>query len=207
MVNAPAYEVLVMGIGNILWADEGFGVRAVERFHERFADDAAIRVIDGGTLGPYLMNEIVGAKRLLIFDCCDLKAAPGTLRVLREEDIKIWSATKISPHQTGMNDVLASALLQGYEPEAMTVIGVQPAELEDYGGSLTEAVKARVDEAVAAAQEELARWGFELNKRAEGDKPAPLGEKMLEIDPYEKERPSEAAACRTGDIRYLVKGA
>ena len=173
MVNAPAYEVLVMGIGNILWADEGFGVRAVERFHERFADDAAIRVIDGGTLGPYLMNEIVGAKRLLIFDCCDLKAAPGSLRVLREDDIKIWSATKISPHQTGMNDVLASALLQGYEPEAMTVIGVQPAELEDYGGSLTEAVKARVDEAVAAAQEELARWGFELNKRAEGDKPAP----------------------------------
>ena len=50
MQNEPQYDVLVMGIGNILWADEGFGVRAVERFHEKFADDPCVRVIDGGTL-------------------------------------------------------------------------------------------------------------------------------------------------------------
>ena len=137
MQDVTQYEVLVMGIGNILWADEGFGVRAVERYHEKFADDCRVRVIDGGTLGAYLINEVINARRLLIFDCCDLKAAPGTMRLLRGDEIKIWSATKISPHQTGMNDVLATAMLQGYEPEKLTVIGVQPKELEDHGGSLT----------------------------------------------------------------------
>ena len=58
MRELAQYDVLVMGIGNILWADEGFGVRAVERFHEKFADDARVRVIDGGTLGAYLINEV-----------------------------------------------------------------------------------------------------------------------------------------------------
>ena len=139
MRELAQYDVLVMGIGNILWADEGFGVRAVERFHEKFADDARVRVIDGGTLGAYLINEVINARRLLIFDCCDLREAPGTMRLLRGEDIKIWSATKISPHQTGMNDVLASAMLQGYEPEKLAVIGVQPLELNSRWNLMTTA--------------------------------------------------------------------
>ena len=34
-VPAPPAGVLVLGIGNVLWADEGFGVRAVEALHQR----------------------------------------------------------------------------------------------------------------------------------------------------------------------------
>ena len=115
-------EVLVLGLGNILWADEGFGVRAVESFHATYRDRNDVDVMDGGTLGSYLMNAVMDAKRLLILDCCDLKAKPGTLRVLRDDDIRVWSSTKISAHQTGMNDVLAKAMLLGYEPEAITVM-------------------------------------------------------------------------------------
>ena len=203
MQDVTQYEVLVMGIGNILWADEGFGVRAVERYHEKFADDCRVRVIDGGTLGAYLINEVINARRLLIFDCCDLKAAPGTMRLLRGDEIKIWSATKISPHQTGMNDVLATAMLQGYEPEKLTVIGVQPKELEDYGGSLTETVKAAIEPAVDCAAKELADWGFAPKLRSQGSEVSALGDETLEMSTYESERPDEEAACRTGDSRFF----
>lgn len=203
MQDATQYEVLVMGIGNILWADEGFGVRAVEHYHEKFADDCRVRVIDGGTLGAYLINEVINACRLLIFDCCDLKAAPGTMRLLRGDEIKIWSATKISPHQTGMNDVLATAMLQGYEPEKLTVIGVQPKELEDYGGSLTETVKAAIEPAVDCAAKELADWGFVPKLRSPGSEVSTLGDETLEMSTYESERPDEEAACRTGDSRFF----
>ena len=203
MQNEPQYDVLVMGIGNILWADEGFGVRAVERFHEKFADDPCVRVIDGGTLGAYLINEVINARRLLIFDCCDLKEAPGTMRLLQGDAIKIWSATKISPHQTGMNDVLATAMLQGDEPEKLAVIGVQPKELNDYGGSLTETVKAMIEPAVDCAAKELTDWGFAPKKRAVGSAVTPLGEETLEMAIYESERPDEKLACRTGDSRFF----
>lgn len=203
--NFPT-EVLVLGIGNILWADEGFGVRAVEAFHQRFKAIDGVRVMDGGTLGNYLINDVTDSRRILLFDCCDLKAEAGTLRVLRDDDIKLWSSTKISPHQTGMNDVLVTAALGGYEPEALTVIGVQPKELNDYGGSLTEVVKAKVNQAVDLAREELKTWGFELNERDADEVVEPLGFSSLELDPYETERPKETDACRVGDIRFLKTG-
>ena len=48
------YPVVVLGIGNILWADEGFGVRAVEAFNEAWKCPEDVLVLDGGTLGFYL---------------------------------------------------------------------------------------------------------------------------------------------------------
>ena len=197
------FEVLIVGIGNILWADEGFGVRAVEAYHRRYADDPRVRVIDGGTLGAYLINEVMQAKRLIIFDCCDLKAMPGTLKVLRNEDIRLWASTKISAHQAGMNDVLASAFLCGYEPQAVTVIGVQPLELNDYGGGLTELVNQQLDPAVEAAGVEMVMWGFAPKEREIADKVEFLADKTLEKDVYEQGRPSEREAFRHGDIRFL----
>ncbi len=200
------HEALVLGLGNILWADEGFGVRAVEAFHEAYADRDDVEVLDGGTLGAYLINSVMDAKRLLILDCAELKAAPGTLRVLRDDEIHLWSSTKLSAHQTGMNDVLAKATLMGYEPEAITVIGVQPNELEDYGGSLTDVVRARLDEAVQLAAEELERWGLPVAKRAASDKATSLTMDALSVDAYESGRPSEEDAPREGDIRFMPKG-
>ncbi len=200
------HEALVLGLGNILWADEGFGVRAVEAFHEAYADRDDVEVLDGGTLGAYLINSVMDAKRLLILDCAELKAAPGTLRVLRDDEIRLWSSTKLSAHQTGMNDVLAKATLMGYEPEAITVIGVQPNELEDYGGSLTDVVRARLDEAVQLAAEELKRWGLPVAKRAASDKATSLTMDALSVDAYESGRPSEEDAPREGDIRFMPKG-
>ena len=196
-------EVLVLGLGNILWADEGFGVRAVESFHATYRDREEIEVMDGGTLGSYLINAVMEAKRLLILDCCELKAEPGTLRVLRDDEIRIWSSTKISAHQTGMNDVLAKAALLGYEPEAITVIGVEPCELEDYGGSLTEKVRARVPQAVQLAAQELDRWGVLGQLRVKGETVAEWAAGAREQDVYESGRPSEEAAPRTGDVRFF----
>ena len=66
----------------------------------------------------------------------------------------------MSPHQTGFNDILALAQLRGEAPEAITLIGVQPEELSDLGGSLRDSVKARIPEAVELAASELAAWGF-----------------------------------------------
>lgn len=197
------FEVLVIGIGNILWADEGFGVRAVGSYHERFADDPRVRVIDGGTLGAYLINEVMSAKRLLIFDCCDFQDKPGTLKVLRDDDIRLWSSTKISAHQAGMNDVLVTAALSGYEPQAITVIGVQPLELNDYGGSLTSVVDAQVYPAVNEAMKEMTAWGFAPQERVGNDQPRALSEEILEKEPYEKGRPSEQEAFRYGDLRFI----
>ena len=205
--KGPQNEVLVLGIGNILYADEGFGPRAVEHFHRTYSPRKDVIVMDGGTLGNYLMNDIMNAKRILVLDCCDFKKEPGYMAVLRGDEVKAWQSTKISPHQTGINDLLFNAMLMGYEPEALTVVGIQPENMEDYGGGLSQTLAARVDEAVQWAAEELVRWGFPVEKRPEGDKVEPLMAECVEEDRYLNERPSEEEACRVGDERFMRRAA
>ena len=202
MTQTYAADLTVIGVGNLLWADEGFGVRCVEHFHAAFALPPRTRVLDGGTLGLWLLDAFSNTRDLLIFDCADLKAAPGTLRVLRETDFALWSATKISPHQTGINDVLASAALLGHVPKRITVVGVQPAVLDDYGGSLSDTVRAQVTPAVCAAADEIRRWGYEVRRRSPKDVVPPLTAAALSESRYEAERPSETLACREGDPRF-----
>lgn len=138
------YPVVVLGIGNILWADEGFGVRAVEAFNEAWKCPEDVLVLDGGTLGFYLSEYIENCSKIIIFDACEFNDLPGTCKVLRKEDINPWLNTKMSAHQEGLNDLFAVAKLLGRYPDEIVVLGCQPGDLEDYGGSLTPEVSAAV---------------------------------------------------------------
>src|SRR5512141_3429963 len=162
-------EALVLGIGNVLWADEGFGVRAVEALHAAFEFPAGVELMDGGTLGLNLYEPVALARRVLVLDAIDFSLPPATLRVLRGDEVPAWGRTQLSPHQTGFNDVLALAQLNGRAPESIVAIGVQPVELADFGGSLTGPVRARLPEAVALAAQEIAVWGFAGRVRAAGE--------------------------------------
>lgn len=197
-------EVLVLGVGNILWADEGFGVRCAERFAERFDVPADVEVMDGGTQGLALVNTLAEARRILIFDAVDAGLAPAERVTVRGADVpKFAAGKKVSLHQTSMMELLALADFMGGEPEAITLIGCQPVMLEDYGGGLTPAVAAQVDPAVAAAAAELAEWGFGPAVAA-GPRASILPD-AVGWRPYESARPSEADACRVGDERVLAR--
>jgi hydrogenase maturation protease len=198
-------EVLVLGIGNLLWADEGFGVRAVEALHAAYRFPAGVTLHDGGTLGLMLYESVASARRVLVFDAIDFGLAPGTLRVLRDADVPAWGRTKLSPHQTGFNDVLALAQINGRAPESIVVIGVQPVELNDFGGSLRAPVRARLPEAVRLAADQLAAWGFPGTPRDRDIPVAALNADPLALDAYEAGRPSAADACRDGDPRLLAR--
>jgi hydrogenase maturation protease len=198
-------EALVLGIGNLLWADEGFGVRAVEALHAAFAFPPEVELMDGGTLGLGLYDAVASARRVLVFDAVDFALPPGTIKVLRDDEVPGWGRTKLSPHQNGFNDVLALADLGGRRPDAIVAIGVQPEVLSDFGGSLTETVRKALPEVVALAARELAAWGFPGAPRAATERFEPLHATPLALAEYEAGRPSDADACRIGDPRVLAR--
>jgi hydrogenase maturation protease len=197
-------DVLVLGIGNLLWADEGFGVRAVEALHAAFEFPAAVALQDGGTLGLMLYEPVACARRVLVFDAIDFGLPPGTLRVLRNGEVPAWGRTKLSPHQTSFNDVLALAQMNGRAPDEIVAIGVQPVELNDFGGSLRPPVRERLPEAVRLAAEQISAWGYRGTARAPGATVEPLNADPLALSVYESGRPSEALARRDGDPRLLA---
>ena len=195
--------VLILGIGNLLWADEGFGVRAVEALNQAYELPPNVQVMDGGTQGLYLVPYVNEARYLLVFDAIDYGLPAGTLKVLRNDEVpRFMGAKKMSLHQTGFQDVLASAKLLGRYPREIMLIGVQPEQLEDYGGSLRPSVRARIGEAIAIAIEQLAKWGVVAQTRAANPLER-LNTEALELDRYESERPDEDSACRIGDARVL----
>jgi hydrogenase maturation protease len=202
---AAESRVLLLGVGNILWADEGFGVRCVETFGERFDVPDRVTVLDGGTQGLLLIDPLREADRVILFDAIDFGGVPGEMRVVRDDAIPAFvGARAMSLHQTGMTDVLALASLLGWKPDAVTLIGVQPVLLEDYGGSLTPEVRACIDPALDVALSELARWGVPVSARAAFGADADVLAPALSLDRYEQGRPSAEAACRHGDERVLA---
>ncbi len=199
-------RVLVLGIGNVLWADEGFGVRAVEEMARRYRFPANVRLLDGGTQGLYLVDQVRSADVLVVFDAVDYGLPAGTMKRVEGAEVpRFMGAKKMSLHQTGFQEVLAVADLLGDYPEHLLLIGVQPVELEDYGGSLRPEVNACIVPAIDLALEYLADLGVRSEPAARApEHQADMPHESLALDRYEGERPSAELACRVGDARVLA---
>jgi hydrogenase maturation protease len=195
-------RILILGIGNVLWADEGFGVRCVEVMADSHALPANVTLLDGGTQGLYLLPFLEATDALIVFDAIDYGLPPGTMKVVRDTEVPAFmGAKKMSLHQTGFQDVIATAQLMGYCPARMVLIGCQPVELDDYGGGLRPEVAARIPEALRIAREVLAEWGVTVG---EGRSDASLlADPAVRRSAYEAGRPSEGEACRMGDARFF----
>ena len=108
-------RVVVMGLGNLLWADEGFGVRVAERLYAHYHWPDEVEIVDGGTQGLNLLGYVESASHLLILDAIDYGLEPGTLRTYAGERIPAYlSAKKMSLHQNSFSEVLALAQLAAW---------------------------------------------------------------------------------------------
>jgi len=197
-------RILVLGIGNILWADEGFGVRVLEALDRDHAFPDTVTLLDGGTQGLYLLPYLEEADGLVIVDAVDYGLPPGTLHELEDEQVPaVLAARKVSLHQTGFQEILGLLALRGHTPKRIVLVGVQPEVLDDYGGGLTATVAAKVEPAAARVLEVLARdFGIVPKPRPAA---APLVAAPITRDLYEAGRPSAEEACRIGDPRVLIR--
>lgn len=199
-------NILILGIGNLLWADEGFGVRAVEEFHRQYDTPDNVVLLDGGTQGIYLVQHVRDADILIVFDAVDYGLPPGTMKRVEDDEVpKFMGCKKVSLHQTGFQEVLAMADMMDDAPDKLLLIGVQPVELDDFGGGLRDEVKAQIDPSIEMVVEYLSDIGVSVSRRK-----IPLPQEttiacsVMLTSPYETERPSEELACRSGDERLLV---
>jgi len=207
--NAPRDSLVVLGIGNVLWADEGFGVRCVEALQSRYAFAPHVELVDGGTQGLYLLPLVQSAARLVIFDAVDYGLEPGTLKIVENDEVpRFMGAKKMSLHQTGFQEVLMLAQMTDSYPREVLLIGCQPEELEDYGGSLRPSVKRSLDAALPLAVERLAAWGAHPVPRAAPlPTEASVNAPVIGLSAYESGRPGADIACRIGDDRFLATAA
>lgn len=151
--------ILVLGIGNLIMSDDGIGVRVVQRLSERYRFPLEVTLLDGGTLGLDLLPRLEGVTKLLVVDAIETGRTPGAVVRFSGAEIPLAMETKLSPHQMGLLDLLAVAMLQGFAPEEMVLWGVQPERIE-MGMELSPAVAARQETLEGEVMRQLERWGI-----------------------------------------------
>ncbi len=193
--------ILILGIGNILWADEGFGVRVVQALQRSYDFPPQVALMDGGTQGLALMPYVQQADGLIVIDAVDFQLPPGTLIELHDAEVPAYlGANKMSLHQVSFQEVLILGQLLGKYPNRVVLVGVQPETLEDYGGSLSLIAKRQLPAAMDCVLAYLAALGINVTLKSPS-----LGEgsEASNMDEYERLRPSAEEACRFGDGRFL----
>lgn len=151
-------DTLVLGIGNLLLQDEGLGVRALERLTQDYCVPSTIQAVDGGVMGLDLLPYLEALPTLLVIDAVQTGQPPGTLVRLEGDAIPAALALKMSMHQAGLQELLATSRLQGTLPPKVVLWGMEPANV-DWGLDLSVPVAAGLDALVQAVVGELQEWG------------------------------------------------
>jgi len=154
-------RAVVLGVGNILLSDEGVGVRAIQKLAHDYRLPAGVEVLDGGTSAMEMLDDLADADLLVIIDCIRAGAQPGSLIRLTDEQVPVFLQMKLSPHQVGLSDVLATLTLTGESPGRVIIHGVEPASLET-GMELTGVVAETLPDLVAAVVQDLNAGGYEV---------------------------------------------
>jgi hydrogenase maturation protease len=158
-------SLLVLGLGNVLLADDGVGSAAVTELRDRFEPCAGVRVLDGGTLGLALLPYLDEADMVILVDAIRADAPPGSLVRLEGDDVAPAVATRLSPHQVGVADLLDGARWLDRYPARVILLGLVPQSIELAVG-LTPDVARALPALVARIVEEAAGAGFPFRMKA-----------------------------------------
>lgn len=147
-------STLILGVGNLLLKDEGFGIHAIQALMSRTDIPSHVTLQDGGTLGPGLLGSILNCERLILIDVIQRGAKPGTLFRLVGSGILKPMRAKQSAHEWSILEVLAQAELLGALPHTV-IFAVQPQDIATFSTELSPQLKATLPKIVTAVLQEI----------------------------------------------------
>jgi hydrogenase maturation protease len=160
-IYAP--EIMILGVGCILFSDEGFGVRVIETIQERYEFPDNVLVVDGGVLGINLLGVISKPDHLIVVDAIRNKGKPGDLYRLDGEAIPERIRAKNSLHQVDFLEALTLCQALDKVPETV-IVGVEPQDIETMSIELTPTTRTKVDAVIDMVLAELDRLGISHKK-------------------------------------------
>jgi len=156
--------LLVLGLGNPLCQDDGVGVVAVARLLERWSTGPGVKMLEGGTLGLWLLPLLESYRTVLLVDAIRADGEPGTLVRIEGEEVARAAAHRLSVHQVGVGDLMDAAQLRGTLPPKLTLLGVVP-EAVSLGLGLTPRVERALPLLIQRVLDTCAELGHPLRPR------------------------------------------
>jgi hydrogenase maturation protease len=157
-------EVMILGIGSILYSDDGFGIRVIEQIERDYEFPDDVLVVDGGVLGINLLGVISKPNHLVVVDAIRNRGNPGDLYRLEGDAIPERIRAKNSLHQVDFLEALT--LCQVFDKVPQTVIiGVEPEDYQTLSLVLTPTVHARIEPVIRMVLDELTRLGVSHRRK------------------------------------------
>ncbi len=152
-------KITILGVGNVLFCDEGVGVRVVEALMQQYSFPSHVTLVDGGVLGLNLLGVISEADHLIVVDAIRNGGSPGTLYRLTGEDIPKRIYAKNSLHQVDLLEALTLCQALDHVPETV-ILGVEPADIESLSIELSPVVKEKFNSLIDLVMKELSRFNI-----------------------------------------------
>ena len=124
-------KTLIFGAGNLLLSDEGFGVHFINYLQQNYRFPEGVELYDGGTLGIMVTHMLEDADHVYLVDVIEAEGEPGDIYRYEKDDFMLGRLPiKMSPHQIGIQEVLALSELRDRCPKKISLFGVIPQSYE-----------------------------------------------------------------------------
>lgn len=153
----------ILGIGNILLQDEGFGVHFVRWLSERYHDGDELRIVDGGTLGYTLLDIVSGCRNLIVIDVLKVDDAPGSLYRFSKQQMEIHLPPPTTAHEVTFSDLLFKVELMDESPEVIFLC-IVPEKYGDMNMEMTPLMREKFPAMERLLLDELSRLNVQLEK-------------------------------------------
>jgi hydrogenase maturation protease len=148
-------STVVIGVGNLLFTDEGIGVHVVRRLEREGAGRENAEFIEAGTGGMKLVHLLAGRRKAVLVDCAFMGEAPGTLRRFTPEEARsVKRLPGFSAHEGDLLAVLDVCRRMGDCPAQVVILGIEPETVQP-GTDLSACLAARIEEYAAAVLREI----------------------------------------------------
>lgn len=161
-------HIMILGVGNLLFSDEGFGIRVVEEIERRYDFPENVSIVDGGVLGVSLLGVMSEADQLIVVDVIRNRGMPGDLYRLSGDAIPERIRAKNSLHQVDFLEALTLCQAMEKVPQAV-ILGVEPEDIDTLSTDLTETVKSRLEDVIGMVLGELGRLGIPFHEKGTDD--------------------------------------
>jgi len=155
--QASPQRILILGVGNLLLGDDGFGVHLINALQDAPLPPN-VRLLEAGTVSHQLIPLFREIDYLIVIDVVEAGDVPGSIFRFSPDDMQFPSEQKASLHQISLIDVLRMAELTGGKPKTV-ILGVQPKDVSSWSLELSDELKAVIPKVKDLLFQELKKIG------------------------------------------------
>ncbi|WP_321314967.1 HyaD/HybD family hydrogenase maturation endopeptidase [Halarcobacter sp.] len=155
---------IVIGVGNVLFKDEGVGIYASKYLDENFEFDDSLEIIEGGTLGFKLMTFFQEYDNVIILDTVSIEDKAGEIFRLPSDVLLGLGQYRKTAHEVEIVEMLEICSVLDKHAE-VTILGIIPEDIESVDIGLTKTIEERFDEYIGQALKELESIGINMKRK------------------------------------------